>query len=239
MPIERFYINQPLNAGETCEIADQEFHHLVHVVRLNEGESIELINGKGQLAEGTLESIGKKKALIRTGEVKSEPPPSTQIILAQAIPRINRLDFIIEKGTELGMTQIWLFPSALGERKALTHHQLERLQSLAIAATKQCGRLYLPEIKCLPPLKKWAPLPCPAIFGDVRLSAPLFKGLSNPSKGIIVFVGPESGFTDEEVVNLTEMGAQGISLHTNILRTDTAALAALTLAHHYIEGGKK
>jgi len=168
-------------------------------------------------------------------EVLEETP---KIILAQAIPRLNRLDFILEKGTELGMSEIWLYASEYGERKEFTEHQLERMRGVTIAAMKQCGRLHLPKIVMMPLLSKWAaPRTDYALFfGDVSSTAKYFMPSDLPNKsttGLVFFIGPESGFSEKETILLKEFGSKGVKLHPNILRTDTAALTALSVLHLY------
>lgn len=232
MPAERYYIDQDLHQGNHVSLEDQEFRHLAQVMRTKSGETIELVNGKGVLADATVDQIGKKHAIVHVESIQKQSGPTTPVVLAQAIPRINRLDFILEKGTELGMTELWLFPGKLSERKDLTEHQLERMRGLAIAAMKQCGRLWLPQIVVKPPLKEWKSLDLLSYFGDLSSEAPLFSKVlagSPLEKGILFFTGPESGFEEDEEQKLRELGAKGVKLHSNILRTDTASIAALSL----------
>ncbi len=235
MPAERYYIGTPLEMDAALALEGQEFHHLAHVMRAKENETIEVVNGLGTLAEATIERLEKKRALLRVHSIRNTSAPDFEVILAQAIPRLNRLDFIVEKGTELGMTQLWLYPGVLSERKSLTEHQLERLQAVAIAAMKQCGSLHLPKIASKSALEAWTAQDFPLFFGDTAPEAPLFKKQwkGDPQgKGIIFVVGPESGLTIPEMEHLRQMGGIGVKLHRHILRTDTAALAALTLINH-------
>lgn len=235
MPAERYYIPDQLALGSELHLMDQEFHHIVNVMRTKEGEQVEIVNGKGVLAIAQVARIEKKRALLIVKERSVEPPSAFEIVLAQATPRMNRLDFILEKGTELGMTQLWLFHAQHSERKELTDSQLERMRSVTISAMKQCGRLYLPEIIIKPPLAKWTKLDYPSFFGDLDPKAPASELAligSQECKGICFFVGPESGFTDKEEAALRALGVVGVKLHKNILRTETAALVALSLITH-------
>lgn len=229
MPAERFFIPGPLQAHQEVLLEGSEFHHLIHVMRLEAGERAEIVNGQGILAQGVLKRREKKQAVFLIESIAHEEKSPREIILAQALPRINRLDFIIEKGTELNATQFWLFPGQLSERRSLTEHQLERLQSLTVAAMKQCGRLFLPSILVKPTLDKWENLGLPSFFGDLRASAPAFLQVQDANASSLFFVGPESGFTDKEIERLDKLGATGVKLHSNILRTDTAALVALSI----------
>lgn len=237
MPAERYFHSNFLEIDKKILLKDQEFHHLVHVMRTRIGEDIEIVNGQGQLAEGFVDSIEKKHAVLHIKSLFNASPYPQQLILAQGIPRQNRLEFIIEKGTELGMTEIWLFPACRSERKEFSENQLERLSTLTIAAMKQCGRLFLPKIVIMPPLKQWKSLQIPLFFGDTDPNAPPLSTLwkkTGAKKDTVFCIGPESGFSEEEIQVLKKLDAEGVKLHPNILRTDTAAIAALTLVSHYI-----
>ncbi len=232
MPAERFYIDAPLVAHKGVTLRDQEFHHLKHVMRVRPGDEVELVNGAGALAHATVDHIAKNHASLTILTANIEPKPQNDVILAQAIPRSSRLDFILEKGTELGVTQFWLFPSFHSPKKAPTQHQIDRMHTLTIAAMKQCGRLYLPQIALKPPLLEWDPPPGSSFFGDIRPSAPPFLTILQQQDThfpILFFVGPESGFTEEEVAHFDRLHIHGVKLHSHILRTETAALVALAL----------
>lgn len=237
MPSDRYFINAPLVQGSHVTIEGNEHHHLVHVMRAKAGESVELVNGKGFLAQGLLQALSKREAQFLIESVVYEEPPTFSLVLAQAVPRMNRLDLIVEKGTELGMSSLWLFPAERGERQKLTEHQFDRLRNLAISAMKQCGRLYLPEIvikstltECTSAFQEGV-----LLFGDLSPNAPslikFWPDIAQKSE-IIFFVGPESGFSDAEEIALKKRGAHGVALHKNILRTETAALTALALLQH-------
>lgn len=234
MPVERYFVDSEIIEGQELYLEDPERHHLVNVMRNKVGDRIELVNGKGTLAYAQVENLEKKRVVIGIEKVSEEAPPKTEIILAQALPRMNRLDFIVEKGTELGMTQLWLFPAQHSERKEITNSQLERLNGICVSAMKQCGRLYLPKIVVKPPLTKWKSLDNPAFFGDINPQAPLLKDVWKERDHVIFFVGPESGFSDSEESKLREMNVVGVKLNDNILRTETAAIVALTLLTHRI-----
>lgn len=232
MPAERYYIKNELQAGHQVYLETEEFHHLANVMRAEVDDEIELVNGQGSLAVAKIQRMEKKRALLSIEEAFKEAKQSEELILAQAIPRIHRLDNILEKGTELGMTQLWLFPGELSERKELKEHQVERFKAITIAAMKQCGRLYLPEIVLKPKLSKWENLPWKAFFGDIDPHAkPLSQiwNVESSDSGIMFFVGPEGGFSIDEESILQRLGARGVKLHKNILRTDTAALVCLSL----------
>lgn len=235
MPIDRFYLDDPLEDKSQVILGDQELHHLAHVTRAKKGDSIELINGRGVLAEAEIIDLKKREAVLSILSREYIPPSNFQVIIAQAIPRANRLDTIVEKGTELGMDALWLFPGMLSEKKDLKDAQLNRVEKILIAATKQSGRLYLPEVKMIPPISEWKQDKLPLFFGDLAEEAPPFLKYwqkSPPQDGLIFCIGPESGLHDKEMESLRALQGIGVKLHQNILRTDTAPLSALSLIAH-------
>jgi len=194
-------------------------------MRSQVGDSVEVVNGRGELAAAAIQTIGKDKAILKITSHRTEKKRA-EIILAQAIPRMNHLEWIIEKGTELGASIFWLFPGDYSEKKTLSGHQEDRLKALSIAAMKQCGSLFLPSIVIKPPLAIWTPLAGSLFYGDVRKNVP--KLPHAPKEPIVIFIGPEKGFSPKEVEILEQkLKAQGIKLHENILRTETAGIVAL------------
>jgi len=237
MSAERYFHQQRFQERDSIILDGQEYHHLVHVMRAHIGDRIELVNGQGQLGSGTVIQMNKRQATIVLEKVIMKPLSPVQLILVQAIPRVNRLEFILEKGTELGMTEIRLFPSTRSEKRNFTEHQLNRFEGILVAALKQCDRLYLPKIVLMPHIFEWDNASLPAYFGDVSpLATPLVDVWSqrDHQKGAMFCVGPESGFTEEEEVLLKQKGFVGVKLHTNILRTDTAGIAALSIMSQFL-----
>lgn len=229
MPHDRYYIDLPLVEGEEILLEGAEAHHLF-VMRNEVGEKITLINGKNLLAEAKLVEMNKTESRLLISKIKTTPPP-TPLILAQALPRINRLDSIVEKGTELGATEFWFFPGELSEKKELKENDLKRLERITIASIKQCGRLDLPPLCLKPPLRDWEQnkLPLTLFFGDTDPRAPPLLSSLSKEQPLLFLVGPESGFTSKEVSHLKKLGAQGVKLHRNILRTDSAGMVALSI----------
>jgi 16S rRNA (uracil1498-N3)-methyltransferase len=224
MPSNRFYCDDDLKRG-TASLEGEEFHHLARVMRLQENDGIELVNGRGTLARATIQKVEKNQAMLHITAVETAEKPD-ETILAQALPRMNHLEWIIEKGTELGATAFWLFPGEYSEKKALSDNQQQRLRSLLTAAMKQCGSLFLPSFLFKPSLEEWHPLSGSLFYGDTRKSAPK---LPSPVKApVTFFIGPEKGFSEKEIGILErKLKVQGIKLHDNILRAETAGIAAL------------
>ncbi|NGX46210.1 MAG: hypothetical protein K940chlam2_01396, partial [Chlamydiae bacterium] len=102
------------------------------------------------------------------------------------------------------------------------------LKAITISAIKQCGRLDLPEILVKPTLSKWEELSHPAYFGDISPEAPTLQKTWQKSDSCYFFIGPESGFSPDEITHLRRLHAHGVTLHHNILRAETASIVALS-----------
>lgn len=235
MPAYRFYLDDNFSENKIFSIDGDEFQHF-KVMRPQEGDLVELVNGRGGLAQASVSSIDKRSAVIKIQSSTTQSPCPFRVVIAQAIPKLPRLDVILEKGTELGMTDLWLFPGDRSEKKEVNAHQLERIYAKLIAAMKQCGRLFVPEVKLIEPISQWALFKQKLYFGDLDKKAPMLWNVLEKNEhegGLIFCVGPESGLSKKEISRLKKIGGTGAKLHNNILRTDTAPLAALSLITHY------
>lgn len=232
MPIDRFYLEDIPEAGQRVALSGEEFHHLSRVMRKKEGDVVALINGKGLLARATFLSLEKRDATLIIDSVTSQKPLVPPMILIQALPKLSHLEWILQKGTELGASAFHLFPSARSEKTSLSDTQQKRLRLILIGAMKQCGRLDLPTLHFASHLKNLSLPKGNAFFGDLRASQPLTK----KEPPYLIFIGPEKGFTEEEHQLLERhFGAEGIRLHPYTLRAETAAIAALTLASQSLQ----
>lgn len=235
MPHDRFFLDAPLELATEVQLEDEEMRHLL-VMRPKLEEEIELVNGKGTLAKGVITSIQKRIITLEIKERIQEEQDPFSLIIAQGIPRASRLDTILEKGTELGLSEIWLFAGERSEKTTFSNQQNERMQKILIAAMKQSGRLYLPKIELHPPISKWTTLPEASFYGAFKENTLPFMSAwqkAAPKNAALFLVGPESGLSPKEEAHLDKLHAMPVSLHKNILRTDTAPLAALTLMHTF------
>lgn len=233
MPSERYFSKENFSDSQSLVLEDLEFHHLCHVMRARIGDSIELVNGKGELATATVQTISKTSSTVKIIAVERRIVGCPRkVILALALSRFNRLEFVLEKSTELGASEFWLFPSMLSEKTSISPNQENRMLQITVAAMKQCGRLDLPQIKLLPPLSSWTKPPIKTLlFGDTRPDSPYFWQLpSFDEKPVLFFIGPEKGFHPQEIETLErQFGARGVRLHPYTLRVDTAPIVALSL----------
>jgi len=231
MPVNRFYIDSPLEKGAIFSLENDEHHH-VKVMRLNEGNTIEVINGKNQLALADITKISKKTSEITLTKVDQKNPPNKRVYLIQAYTKPNKLELIIEKGTELGVTDFIFFSSEKAEK---AFPKEKRHKTILISSIKQCGRLDLPNISYENKIPKLNDIHL--FYGDVKKEAKFFPVVlkSLESKKHIGFInGPESGFSLSEHKTFEEkFDAIGVSLHQNVLRTETAAIVATSFCQIY------
>lgn len=227
MPIDRFYTQEPFTPHSTISITGPEHHHLAHVVRIHEGEWIELVNGRGAFAKGKVVKIDKKAALVEIFSSDQFPSSTHQIELAVPLMHSSKLGWIVEKGTEIGIHAFLFYTADYSEREKLSESQIERLRIIAIAALKQSGRLYLPTFAILPHLESIFHTKAQILFGAMNAS----KGLGIDLQGadtIIFVTGPERGFSENELTLLKEKG-EGVCLNPNTLRAETAPIVAASI----------
>ena len=222
---DRFYIEHDLDLGDVV-IDGAEAHHIASVRRFKVGEMIQLFNGDGSEYDAEIVAVDRKRVTvsIRNRRIVNREL-GIELVIASAMPKGDRGDFLIEKLTELGVTRFipLVTQRSIVEVKAT---KLPKLSRIVIEASKQCGRnqLMMIEESCR--------------FNELlqRESLPERKlllhtnSMSEPLQGsatsVIVAVGPEGGFADEEVTMACQLGWRMASLGERILRVETAAIAA-------------
>jgi 16S rRNA (uracil1498-N3)-methyltransferase len=219
---ERFYLNCPLPPGPLL-VQGAEAHHLAHVSRLRQGDRLVLFNGDGN--EYTAEVVAIHRREVAVTVLESQSPQREldfQLIIAAPVPKGDRAQFLCEKLTELGVTAY----VPLRTRRTIVQPReakLERLERYVIEASKQCGRNVLLRIE---PLIDWtdfcdrADLPANRQLAHVGEKAPPGRERHDT----VFAVGPEGGFTDEEIACARNAQWQVIGLGPRILRIETAAL---------------
>jgi len=229
----RFYCPQSLATGTIVPLPDLVTHH-VHVVRLNEGDSITLFNGEGGEYAATLTAIEKKRASALVGVFSPrEVELPFAVTLAQALPEGTKMDWIVEKAVELGAAVI----QPLAAQRCVVRLSAERAekrhghwQAIVTAATEQCGRNRLAQLEPLIDFKQWlAQTDAQAhILFSPRATQTLSNwALSQPPQAVTLMIGPEGGFTEQEEQLAVAHGALLLSLGERVLRTETAGMAAL------------
>lgn len=220
---ERFYIDMDLAPGEV-ELVGPEAHHLATVCRLRTDDEVTLFNGRGEQYPARILQASKRVVLLKVNAIEAavrETPFPLEV--AVSFPKGDRADFLVEKLTEVGVTRLIPLQTA----RSVVHPRetkLERLHRQVIEASKQCGRNRLMEIGELATWESYC----------VSSSLPKYRVLAHPSgspwTGIpasepsVIAVGPEGGFTEDEVKVAIGHGWKPISLGPRILRVETAAI---------------
>jgi len=229
LELSRFYC-ESITTGH-LRLDAVESHHIIHVLRLVVGERIELFDGRGTVAKAVISDIARKTVTVQVDNIRTMPSRTAgQIVIATSTAKAQRLDWLITKCTELGIDHIALVLFERTVKQAAGRSALQRYEKLAIAAAKQCGRIFLPKItgplgftETLEGLKKQYQQ-AQLIFGSLSTDAAIIDKLPNNSN-VIAFVGPEGGFTNKETTLLKGCGAIEVRLSDTVLRVETAAIA--------------
>jgi 16S rRNA (uracil1498-N3)-methyltransferase len=225
----RFYLDAPLRAGGVATLAEDSAHHAVHVLRLREGEDVTLFNGRGGEYAARIAAIQRLRISIDVLQHRAlERESPLQVTLVQGVSSGERMDSTLRKAVELGAAAIQPLLAARsvarpkGER---ADSRREHWQKVVIAACEQCGRNRIPEVLPLAPLADYVPGEGAKILLSPAAELPLSKtGGSGP---YILAAGPEAGFSADEEAAFVAKGFVPVSLGPRVLRTETAAVAAL------------
>lgn len=226
----RFYFAGSFDAGQIC-LDESEAHHLLHVLRLQEGDPVLVFNGNGTEAEGVILKTSRKAVEIKLIEQREVPADSQiPLVLATAVPKGDRFRWLVEKAAELGVTR--LVP-LITEHSSVDpgENRLKKLQQTVVAAAKQSGQTRLMELASV---QTWDTFleESAQLNGQIFVADPEGEGLEqlnldladNQSAPVILLVGPEGGFTSDELNSALEKGAKPIKLNEFILRIETAAI---------------
>ena len=224
---ERFFITtQP--AGDRAVLEGDEARHLTRVLRAKVGDMVSLFDGRGHEWPARVASLGRDRVELDTTEPTVDPVPiAIPLTLAVALPKGDRQKWMVEKLTELGAARLVPLETTRGVAEATASAQA-RLERVVIEACKQCGRNTLMEIAAGHPLERLlAEVPAGACVviahpGGTPLDV---AAIPTTATEIIALVGPEGGFTDEELGVADRAGVIRISLGPHILRVETAAIA--------------
>ncbi|MGP0171523.1 16S rRNA (uracil(1498)-N(3))-methyltransferase [Pseudomonas sp. NCHU5208] len=232
MRLSRFFIDAPLSLGQH-DLPEAQAHYIARVLRHGVGDAVQLFDGSGQEYRGELIEVGKKNVRVELREAVAGLAESPlRIHLGQGLSRGERMDWAIQKATELGVSEITPIVSERCEVRLKDERADKRLahwRQVAISACEQCGRSVLPVIH--PPLELAAWLQ--RVEADLKLVLhPVAEALhSHARPGSLAFlVGPEGGLNDAEVEQARQAGFQPARLGPRVLRTETAPVVALSVA---------
>lgn len=233
----RIHVPGPIEAGGECALSAAHSHHLRGVLRLKPGDALVLFDGAGTEYGATVLRAGKRGVTVSVGERRTVSRESSlAVTLAQAVSSGERMDYTIQKAVELGAAAI----QPLAASRSVVRLSSERAgrrashwQAVAIAACEQCGRNHVPSVGAVLPLDRWlADLPAPTAGERRWLLSPRagqrLRDLGPPPRSVVLLSGPEGGFTPGEEAAAQGAGFHPLSLGPRVLRTETAAVAALS-----------
>ena len=236
--MHRFIIREGLAVGAEVAFSAEEAAHAFKVLRLREGEEVELTDGEGKLFSAELTEVSREQVTAKVGEELDGKESPVRITLYQGYPKADKLELIVQKLTELGACRIVPVvmersvakpdPKDKGKRK-------ERLQRIAQEAAKQCGRGMVPEVEEAITWKQ-----AKARFGEHELMLMPWEDARDVHikdvyrerpevRDIAIVIGPEGGISVSEADEAKEKGAVCVTLGPRIMRTETAALASVTV----------
>lgn len=248
MTIHRFYIPPAQWNPDHLALDEAESHHCTDVLRLRQGDRIVVFNGIGTEVTAEISLLSKREVGLRPLFTQTTPKPAAAVTLAQAVPKGKNMDLVIQKASELGVTEI---VPVLSERTVVrldaaeAADKQEKWQRIAIEACKQCGQNHLPFVhRPVTTDRFFSQHPTQELLliaaiepGALRLKELLAEwkaahpGREKPAS-VLVLIGPEGDFTPAEIGLAKSRGCQSMSLGPIILRTETAAIYSLsTLAH--------
>ena len=224
----RFYV--PYIENEEIELSELDSKHAIRVLRLKEGDDITIMDGKGILAEGVIIDENVKKTKVKVNKADFYDPPLKLILAFSPTKSNERNEWIVEKGTELGMTDCYPIFTHHSERRKWN---TDRMQKIAVSAVKQSGNPWLPQLH---EAQTFDDFITTIEFKGVKMMAHCGEGektriseLTNPLKNQLVLIGPEGDFSIEEIEKAIQHNFQFVNLGDLTLRTETACITALSV----------
>lgn len=228
----------PSLAPGLLELPGSEAHHAARVLRLSAGAAVELFDGCGRYARAEVRDVARSHVTVDVGEVAEDPAIRPGVHLGFAVPKGKRLDWLLEKATELAAASLQpvIFARSVAGGESLSNAKRERWMGHCISAAKQCGLNVLPELRPARPLEDVladGQGDMLRLLGDTADHAPALREvLDRATAGgegeILLLIGPEGGLTDEERDACLEAGIHPIRLGQTTLRIETAAVALLS-----------
>lgn len=241
MPARRFFVRGVHRSGESVAIDGSDAHKVVNVLRLRAGDAIEIVDSAGSLFAAVLETNGELRARLGEQRAAAEAP-RVRIDVAQGVPKGAKMDFVVEKLSELGVHAILPFTSERTIVSDVGASKIERWRRLARTAAQQSGR---PDVLDVADPLAYAELRArfdayDAVLFLWEVAAPerlrdALPAIVAGAARILVAVGPEGGFSHAEAEAARAAGAHLVSLGTRILRTETAALAVVAILNYLLE----
>jgi 16S rRNA (uracil1498-N3)-methyltransferase len=236
MRLIRVFVESALSPGARIEAGGTAAAHIARVLRLVAGDPVTIFNGDGNDYPARIAALRSSRVEMEVLDrvpARSESP--LRISLVQGIARAERMDLIVQKATELGVAAIQpvvTVRSVVRLDASTTERKLAHWRGIVIAACEQCGRSRLPVIGMPLPLSEWLAGPPPDSVRRLQLAVDSPESLAGAAAGagsIELLIGPEGGLDESERKSAASAGYRGCSIGPRVLRTETAALAALAV----------
>jgi len=248
MSVVRCHVEPGAWRNDEMALGEAESHHLVVVLRAKEGQPIVVFDGRGRVAECELAAPDRKVARVRVMMQREEPRPSVELVLVQGLPREQKLDLVVQKSVELGVSRIHPVQTDFAVMRVRGDNEqskMDRWQKIALNAAKQCGAAWIPDIEPVqalqPALASMPPvdalLVCSLEPDAIPLHAAVAQIRDLAPKRIAAIVGPEGDLSAAERAAARSAGGRAISLGMHTLRSETASLFVLSvLAYEFLNG---
>jgi 16S rRNA (uracil1498-N3)-methyltransferase len=234
----RFFVEGAKEIGGTVEIGGTDAHKIANVLRLSVGDRVVVIDSAARTFTAAIAAVGRVVHATIEEEIFDDRAPAAtlRIDVAQAVPKGRRMDFVIEKGSELGVEAFLPFYCERSVSRDVGAEKTARWQRIARSAAQQCGRKSVPAVVDPMPyetlLERFGEYDAVLFAWELAAPAPLPRRLGEALPGtgrVLVVVGPEGGFTHAEAELAQCRGAAMLWLGPRVLRTDTAALVLLAV----------
>jgi 16S rRNA (uracil1498-N3)-methyltransferase len=230
----RFYCPPPLPPGGNFDLPPDAAHHAARVLRLREGDRVQIFDGIGNERLGVISELGGKRVVVGDiSIVDTDRETPLKMLLAQALTSSEKMDWVIQKATELGVAEIQPLDTERSVARLSAERiakRLEHWRQVAISACEQCGRNTLPQIHAPLDIMAWLQkikeLP-DAKFILLPQGAASLNEQTKPAGRVALLIGAEGGFTEAESDTALHCGFVPIRMGARVLRTETAAIAGL------------
>ena len=240
--MRRFNISPDDIDGSIATLTGSEAHHLRDVLRLKPGNRITLFDGTGTTYEGEISRLTDDSVIVKIDKTNNKDDSRPRLHLGQALITGKKIELVVQKATELGISSLTPFTSTFCSTREPSPSKQERWHRIAMESCKQCNRASPPDLKPLTTIKEClqeaSRHDLKIIFweetADLTLQDIETKIKKKPPRSVFFMTGPEGGLSDEEIASAKQHGFLSVTLGKQILRAETASLAAAAILQFFL-----